>query len=299
MQYTQNIKMLRSPTDPKYASDPELVKSDTSHVSIRKRKQHSDLEDLTFLRIEIRDMINELKTDRDKQNGKLFEAIEELRSQNKVMMNTNSNIEKILEHTTSLYDNLNKKVEKLSLEHGEALVRIDKLEEQIEQMHRAQRAATLEIRNIPDVGRENLTNMVEKMHSTLQVPLCPDNIRQVRQVTSARGKIVVVEYQSTQQSKSILKALKEYNAEHKTDKFNTNCLSLTGGKQPVYISESLTVQARKLHYFARDLRKNHNFKHCWTSQGKVYVKQTDDSPIIWIKSLQQVEDLRATPASIQ
>jgi hypothetical protein len=92
-------------------------------------------------------------------------------------------------------------------------------------------------------------------------------------------------------------AIREYNKLHPNEKYNTTCLNIVGEMQPVYIAESLTPRARRLHYLARDLRKNYNFKYCWTWQGKVFVKQEDGSKPIWIKSEHQIETLKAASSS--
>jgi hypothetical protein len=278
----------------KYESDPELSnrKGASALVPARKRKQHCDMEDVASLRNEIKMMMDSLKEDRNTQNTKFHEAIEELRSQNMQIIKTNANIEKILEHTTSLYDNLQNKVDKISIEHNEAILKIEQLENQMEDMQRAQRITTLEVRNIGETDHGNLSNIMSKIHSALQIPFAPEYIKNIKQISNGQNKLIIVEYQTTQHSKSVLKALKAYNIMHKEDKFNTLNLDIAGEKKLVYISESLSPAARKLYYFARDLRKNYGYKYCWTGQGKVFVKKTDNSATIWIKTPKQIEDLK-------
>lgn len=289
--------MLGSPPGDRSLSNPDLASNtDNSFVAVRKRKFHTDLDDMSSLKSEIRDMLNNFKADREAQNVKLYEAIEDLRTQNKEIIKTNNKIERILEHTTAMYSNLKEKVDKMSLEHDDALLKINNLENQVEDLQRAQRLTMVEIRNIPEAVNENLTDTMSMLHNSLGLPFSPDNIKQVRRLKNAQ-KLIIVEFQTINQSKSLMQAVKEYNTSHQDDKFNTENMNIAGNKQPIYVSESLTPRGRKLHFLARDLRKNYNYKHCWTWQGKVLVKQTDSSPPIVIKSEQQVEALKSFTVS--
>jgi DNA repair exonuclease SbcCD ATPase subunit len=274
-------------------SQPDLSKETEppSYVATRKRKQHCDLEDMTSIRTEIKEMLASLNKDREDQNAKFNEAINELKSQNAQIIQTNVNIEKILERTTLLYDNLHQKVDIISAEHNEAKTKIVQLENQMEEMQRAQRATIVEIRSVPETKGEDLRSLLMKVHSVLQIPANLEQVKQVRRIKNGQTKLIVAEYQTTQQSMNVIKAVKEYNNSHQ-DKFNTRCIDIEGDAQPVYISESLTPATRKLFYFARDLRKNNGYKHCWTRHGRVFVKETDTAPAILIKSISQIEELK-------
>lgn len=293
--------MLRSPTGERSSSNPDLPGTmedpGINFVSFRKRKCRTDLDDITSLHSEIKNMLNIFKTDSEGNNAKLYEAIEELRNQNKEIIKTNSNIEKILEHTTTMYNEIKLKVDKISTEHDDALLKIENLEGQVEELQRAQKITMVEIKNIPLTANENLEDVLTTLHNSLRLPFSPNNIKQVRRLKNTSQKLIIVEFQTSQQSKALLKAVKEYNRLNPENKFNTQILNQEGEKQPIYVTESLTPRARKLHYLARDLRKYHNYKHCWTSYGKVLVKQSDDSQAIVIQSEQQIEILKGSTSS--
>lgn len=287
--------MPHSPNEERSASQPDLsieAMGSLNYVSTRKRKQHSDLDDVASLRSENKDMLAAFKVGRESQDAIFNKAIDEIKKQNEQIIQTNSNIERILEQNTLLHNNLHQQVQKIAAEHHEAIIKIEKLENQVEELQRAQRSTTLEIRNIPETTGENLSNLLSKVHNALQVPFSCDSVRQVRRIKNGQNKLIIVEYQTTSQSTALIKALKEYNTTHKEEKLTTRCLDIQGDKQPVYISEALTPEARKLLYFARDLRKTHNFKFCWTRHGRVFVKKTDNSSTIMIKSTKQIEDLK-------
>jgi hypothetical protein len=278
-------------------SQPNLSSSETNNVTNRKRKPNPEMQDLLTLKQEIGEMLGGIKLTQETQTKKLQESIDELHAQNKEIIKTNSSIEKILMHTTTLYNDLKLKVDHLESGHDEALLKISALEEQVEDMQRNQRVTTLEIRNVPEIENENLEEVVNKIHTFLEVPVSTGCIKQIRRIKTSKNKVIIVEYPNIKTSTLVLKTLKEYNNSHKDDKFNSKCLNLPGETTSIFIAESLTPAARKLHFLARGLRKDHGYQHCWTSMGRVFVKYADGTPAIQIKSIQQVETLKEPPAT--
>lgn len=289
-------KIMRSPSDKRYSSQPELTVEDgnSSHAASRKRKPHPEMQDFISFQQEIGHILDNLKITQQTQTKKLQESIDELHAQNKELIKTNTNIEKILLHTTTLYDDLKQKFDNLTVGHSEALLKISALEEQVEDIQRKQRVTTLEIRNIPEEENEDLGEVLKKIHRSLEIPAPSDHIKQIRRIKSSHNKAIIVEYPNIHASTRVLKALKTYNKAHKEDKFNSKCLDLPGDKRAIFIGESLTPAARKLHYLARGLRKDHGYHHCWTSMGRVFVKIAEGTPSIHIKSAEQVEILKGS-----
>lgn len=282
-----------SPKD-KSLSNPDLSSNiENFNITKRKRKGHTDLEDMTSLHTEILSMLNCFKADRDKENVQFLKAIEELRTQSKEFIKSNNNIEKILEQNTAMYKDLKEKVDKISTEHENAMIKISSLEEQIEDLHRSKKATTVEIRNIPISDNDNLRDIVNNIHNSLNLTISKHDLIQVFRLKNNQ-KTIIAEFQTMQQSRALLNAVKQYNKTQPEEKFSTKTLNWEGVNVPVYISEALTPRARKLHFLARDLRKNFNYKHCWTWQGKLFVKKSDDSDIIWIRSEQQIESLKSS-----
>lgn len=290
-------KAMYSPPEKRYSSQPELTgdNGNNTQVTTRKRKPNPESQDLISFQREIGDILDKFKITQENQTKKLQESVDELRAQNKEILKSNSNIEKILLHTTTLYEDLKQKYDNLTVGHNEALLKIGALEDQIEDIQRNQRVTTLEIRNIPEGENENLEEILEKIHSSLEVPVSTEHVKQIRRIKSSHNKIIVVEYSNLRTCSSVMKGLKAYNKAHNEDKFNTKCLDFPGEKRPIFIGESLTPAARKLHYLARGLRKDHGYQHCWTLMGRVFVRFAEGTSIIHIKSAQQVEMLKGSP----
>lgn len=282
----------------KSLSQPNLQSTETSNVTNRKRKPNPDMQDLLALKQEIGEMIENIKSSQQTQTNQLQNSIDELHAQNREIIKTNSNIEKLLVQTNALYNDIKIKVDSLESGHNDALLRISALEEQVEDFQRNQRVATLEIRNMPETENENLDQIVTNIHNFLSIPVSTEHhIKQIKRIKASKNKVIIVEYTNLRTSSAVMKALKIYNNNHKEDKFNTTCLNLPGKKHPIFIGESLTPTARKLFFLARGLRKDHGYQYCWTSMGRVFVKYAEGSPAIHLKSTQQVEALKGSSAA--
>lgn len=88
-----------------------------------------------------------------------------------------------------------------------------------------------------------------------------------------------------------LKLCKSFNTTNK----NRLCAKHLGHRvstdTPIFVSEQLTAKGARLHFLGRDLVKAGKFKFCWTAYGRVYLRKSENSPIITIKSEAQVQQL--------
>ncbi|KAI8425400.1 hypothetical protein MSG28_007155 [Choristoneura fumiferana] len=236
--------MIHSPSDNRYSSQPELSShtEDICNVTNRKRKTNPEMHDLISFKQEIGDMFDGFKLSQESRTSKLQDSINELHAQNKEIIKTNSNIEKILLHTTTLYEDLKQKYDSLAVSHNDALLKINTLEEQVEEMQRNQRATTLEIRNVPETENENLFEVLDKIHNTLDISVRTEQIKQVKRIKASQNKVIIVDYPNTRTSSAVLKALKMYNVAHKDNKLNTECLDMPGEKRHYSLENRLHQQ---------------------------------------------------------
>ncbi|KAJ8705546.1 hypothetical protein PYW08_012592 [Mythimna loreyi] len=203
-------------------------------------------------------------------------------------MISNETLRKTLEETTGLYRDLKQKYDTLVMESCAANNKIKYLEDEVEALQRKQLETIIEIKNVPVTENENLNEIINQLHNSLKVSVAPNQVRQVYRKKIAQNKPILVEYQTAQIRANILKAIKSYNMTNKEEKFNTKALKISGDPQPVYISEALTPNARRLLYQCRDLKKKHDFKFCWVSNGRILLKKSEDQPAILIKSSEQI-----------
>ena len=64
------------------------------------------------------------------------------------------------------------------------------------------------------------------------------------------------------------------------------------GEHRMYISESLSPSNRELLNEAYKLKKDLEYKFLWTSNGRVFLRATEASPVIFINSLDLVKKIR-------
>lgn len=249
-------------------------------------------DDLSTFREEMKVMIRELMTGQETELKKLFTpSLSEIKK-------SNSCIEASLTQVILQNVELTKKIELLEQERVKDRQRITLLEDRLEEQQRGCRKTNIEIKNVPKTNsedKEDLINMVLRLGKSID---CTINKMDVRDIYRARERKdgqkntpIVVEFSSTIVKTDILKKCKAYNFKNKS-KLRAKNLGFTKNEEtPVFVSEQLTVKGSRLFFLARDLAKSKGYKFCWTSYGRVYVRMSENTPIILIKSEEQVQNL--------
>lgn len=137
--------------------------------------------------------------------------------------------------------------------------------------------------------------MVVKLSETVN---CKINRSDIKDIYRVRGRQAdqkntptVVETNSVLLKTDLLKMAKSYSIRNKTKLYAKHLGLKTKEDSPIFLSENLTPKAARLHFLARDLAKSKGYKFVWTSFGKVYVRKTEQSPVVMIKSEQQIHKL--------
>lgn len=285
------------------SSNPDLMNADnsTQFAKSRKRKQvalpkskHLDLsdsEDVPTFRTEMMSLITTFKEDNDKRIDLLTSAIQEMTAQNKEILKLHEKFQKMFEQTTAAHRENKAMFNAISSEHKKALIRIGSLEEQVEELQRNQRSSILELKNVPKKEEENLIDIASKLHSSLGVNVEAGSIKNVHRNNNAKVSSIVIEYHNQQIRNHVIKASKEYNKTNRNSKLNSAMLGFPN-KEPVYVNELLTPNARKLYAQARALVKNGRVKFCWLANGKILVRISENEPAMQVKSCSQIEALQ-------
>lgn len=239
---------------------------------------------------EMRTMISTLFAKHEAELKKLGPTLKEIQQ-------TNLKIENSIAFLTSQNEEFKQKINRLHNESKKDKEHISLLEEKIEEMERASRKTSIEIKNVPkkpDENKSDLLNIVQKLSKSVD---CSIQLNEIKDIYRVRGKKdtknapIIVETSSTILRTNILKSTKTFNIKNK-DKLRAKHLGFTTNEDtPVYVSERLTAKGSRLYFLARDLSRSKNYKYCWTSFGKVYVRKDDNSPIIAMKSEDQVNQL--------
>lgn len=171
---------------------------------------------------------------------------------------------------------------------------IHELQTRLEEINRKLREKSVEIRNIPFSKDENKIEVVKNIYKCLSLDFSKDLVLDISRVFTKdkNNKPLIVEMNTAQSKTQFLGSLRNYNKAHRNNPLDTNKLGFAGSNTPIFASDYLTPFAAKLYYLGRDFKRHHNYKYCWTSHGKIYVKKHDDSPAILLRSEVQVDDLK-------
>lgn len=265
-----------------------------SFVSQRhtKRKRYGDLpEEMDIFREE---MLKIIKA-QNAQLAKISSTLVEIQQ-------TNRNIENSVAFLASQNEELTKRMENLELQSSKDKEYIVLLEEKVEDLQRSSRKTNIEIKNMPRTQKEtkeNLINMMNKLGKTINCEINKEDIRDIYRIPGKKNdknenSPIVVEISSTMLKTDILKMTKVFNIKYR-EKLRAKHLGATTKEEtPIFVSEQLTARGARLFFLARDLAKSKNYRFCWTSYGRVYLRKEENSPIILIKNETQVQHLMSS-----
>ncbi|KAL0840778.1 hypothetical protein ABMA28_015961 [Loxostege sticticalis] len=264
-----------------------------NYISIRnKRKRDEDLHtEFENFERKIELMFNKLSTTKDNEISKISQTLTDIQ-------NTNQNIEASIAFLVSQNEDLKKKVDSLEIQNKKDKEYITILEDKLEEVQRSSRKSSVEIKNVPknpNETNETLINYVCTLASKIDINMTSSDIGDIYRLKSNKpGKnnsSIVVETRATLLKQEFIKKSKLFNIKNK-EKLRAKHLGFkTNEETPIYVSEHLTIKGSRLFFLARDLAKTKNYKFCWTSFGRVYVRKSEDSRIIAITNEAQIQNL--------
>ncbi|CAH0402048.1 unnamed protein product [Chilo suppressalis] len=262
--------------------------SSTMEGAVRKRKR-SD-EGIRELREEITQMFTSWKTEQDKKMAVILNTVNDIKAQNK-------DIQTSIELMSKNYDEILQRINKLEIERDNSLKYIKILENKIEIIERGQNCSRIELRGIPRKDAETKSDLImhlQHLGEVLEVSVQSNEIRDVYRLNTKSEtlyKPIIVEFHSVMKKEDILKSLKTFNRENK-EKINTTKLQIDGPPAPVFISECLTPQTRKLFASARKFAKDNCYRYCWTSFGRIYLRKSEGDKLIRVDSDHDLDKLK-------
>lgn len=260
-------------------SAPNLSRIETENVNTRKRKREDEL--FSFMQ-EMRDLLQSSTAQSDAKYLALQNSMQEIIAQNAVIKTS-------LDFVSQKYDEINAKMNHLEIERKAEISYINQLEDKVENLERMLCLTKMEVRNIPKKERENkedLRQIIAETASVLQVPLERQDIKDIFRVYKKDGtpSSIIVDFGSVTIKENMLDKVRQYNRNNNQHKLNTTHIKLKGETKPIYISECLTQKSQRLFYLARKFATDNGFKFCWTSHGKVFLRQIEGMKQILVKS---------------
>ncbi|KAI5640286.1 hypothetical protein NE865_07385 [Phthorimaea operculella] len=212
---------------------------------------------------------------------------------------SNSSIMNSIKFLTDEHSEMKKKIAETETYTRENRDYIFLLEDKLDNMERNTRKANFELKNVPKKTGEKKTDLTQMMTCLAGTLGCDFNENDVKDIYRVRGKTpdetrtsIIVECNSVIKKQEMLRLARVFNKKTSTKLAAKHLGFKTLEDTPVFISEHLTAKASRLYYLARDLKKTKNYRFCWTSLGKVFVRESEQSPIILINSEEQVHQLQ-------
>ncbi|CAK1550983.1 unnamed protein product [Leptosia nina] len=166
----------------------------------------------------------------------------------------------------------------------------------IEHLEQYTRGHNVEIQCVPERKEENLLTVIKQISKTVNFSLKDEHISDFHRVAkvntdSSRPRSIIVQFQSARLRDNFLGTVIQYNKANSDNKLNTSNIGFKGEPNPIYVLEHLSPANKILHAKARTKSKELGFKFVWVRGGRVYMRKTESSKIIFIKNLHTLEKL--------
>ncbi|XP_047990719.1 uncharacterized protein LOC125229821 [Leguminivora glycinivorella] len=156
------------------------------------------------------------------------------------------------------------------------------------------RASNIELHCIPEHRSENLLTVVKQIGRTIACEVTDQDIHLCTRVAkknqeSTRPRSVVVKFGSPRIRDQFLAQVVKFNKANPKEKLHTGHLGIGGDKKPVYVAEHLSPKNKSIQAAARQVKRDKGYK--WTQQGRVFLRKTETSEYICIKSLEDLQKI--------
>ncbi|CAH0400789.1 unnamed protein product [Chilo suppressalis] len=252
----------------------------------RKRTNTSEIHLNNFMS-EIRGMMSDLKLQQESQMEKIHAAIDEIISQN-------TDIRASIDFLSAKYDALIEQVDHLKVQNTHQQEYIQSLELKLENMERGVRSTCLEIKNLPVNKTESKSSLIEtvtKIGKVLNANILTNDVKDIFRITTRNpdNKTVIVDFVSIIAKDTVMKAYRKYNKDH--SKLMTEQIGISGPSKQIYICENLTAKMKRLFYLTRVFASSKQYKYCWTTNGKIFIREKEGSSYHLIKDESDLKKL--------
>lgn len=160
---------------------------------------------------------------------------------------------------------------------------------EIADLQQYSRRTNLEITNLPESENENVTEVLTSVFSCLDINLI-DQVSTAHRIPTSRKdkpKPIIVQFVNKQQRDTCLKAAraKKINASQVSDRFK---------KEPVYFNEHLIPKVKEVFYHCRKFKEANNYKFAWVKDGKIFIRENENSKVIRIVNTDDLLKLSVT-----
>ncbi|CAB3249851.1 unnamed protein product [Arctia plantaginis] len=287
---TRTVQRQRSDSEPNLNLNDMQCELENLNATVRaKRKRSEDSGDvnLSVFMSEMTKMFHDFKNEQELKVSAILASVTDIKKQN-------SDICASVEYVSKSYDALLEQINHLKSERQENLNYIRTLENRLEKAERNARSSCVEIRNIPPnkkESKEQLLHTIIATGRTLNIPIESYEVRDIFRIQTKEPdqKPIIVDFTSVIKKERFIHMYKQFT---KNTRLTTEHLKISGTCKPIFISENLTPVMKRLFFLCRDFAKVHEYKYCWVSHGKIYLRKTEGAPSFLIKTETDLSNLK-------
>ncbi|KAL1446425.1 hypothetical protein WDU94_005681 [Cyamophila willieti] len=207
-------------------------------------------------------------------------------------LNFNSDkLDDMMERMSEMQRTINEmknKQEQMEIENRELKKKVKDLEASNEDLEQYSRIRNLQLDGIPKANDEDLEEVVKEMGHKVGVTIRNEDIDAIHRIptrSTTNVEPIVVQFTTRKMRDALLKKTKE-------TRINTTDIKINGPQKPVFINEHLAPKRKQLLMKAKAKKNEHNFKFLWTKGGKIFVRKTEDSRVIPIRTLDDLDQIQ-------
>lgn len=162
---------------------------------------------------------------------------------------------------------------------------LQELKHDVIELKQYTRRVNIEIANLPEADQENLTEVISTLQEIAGINM-NDSVSIIHRVPSfnkEKPKPIICQFKSKPLRDIFLKKLRNC-------KLTAKQVNPRFPDSPIFFNEHLAPELKQLFFQARKFKTEHQFRFCWTRDGKIFLRKDESSKITRIKS---IDDLNA------
>ena len=205
------------------------------------------------------------------------------------------------------YDNFKESLQTVKKHVSETSQKIKNLEERlqttedntynqqvlVDNVQQYQRRDCIEITEVPVLPTDNPKQIVVEVGELMGIDVTEDHISTAHRLPSTK-KVpngIIAEFVHRDKKEEFYKRQRQLTGKKSID---IPCVANEYGKSiyesnKIYINESLTPYRRKLFGKINEFKRTNKWKHIWSVNGKILLRQTDDSSVVGFTTYEEFD----------
>jgi hypothetical protein len=162
---------------------------------------------------------------------------------------------------------------------------IQDLRVQVQIMDQYSRNRNVEVHGIPTSKNENLDNLLQQLFKKVDLEMNKNDYIAHRMSPRRNGsQPIIIQFNNRNTRNQLMK-------KGKTAKLNFRDVQPDSPDSPIYLNENLNTYFKNLFFEVKQLNKQKGYAFIWFNNSKLFVKKSQGSKAVWIKSISDFEKL--------